>query len=368
MSQNPLIKYYEVLNPAVIWKLDDMNRVATPEKSKSNKSWMVEKGKYVKSFGQSSRYKTHTGKEELLTLVNGMGIKMSDVTLYADKVDDCGCDGNPVAKASDMEKLDDAVAGNGDHKKLDKESAYLGGKKSKFDKSALVGFFIGAVIGTLVLWFSTKDKKKTIIGAVCGAIIGLVIGYFFGKRGETKQTTVEKLDEIEKEADADNVEPVTAPKEKDSANNKEFLQLGETYDFALPNSVYAMTYGNGSFYVAKNKAGTRIKLNIGEVLKGKLVEVKDPQFFVPDPKSKKIIKVRSNKPLPFLDLGKKLYIPLSVVSQDSVIDTQQAMDFLTGGGSLDQEIYIKGRYAGKKSFNLMYMPTHDPAIRQMFGK
>lgn len=365
-NTNPLIKYFEVLNRTVLWKLDDTNRVAIPVIVSGNKKETVEKGKYVKSIGQTGRYRTRDdGKMDFLILVNGMGIRLSDVTLYADKVDDCGCDGNPIAKPTDMEKLAEAT---NDHQKLDKESAYLGTKKKRFDKSAIIGFFIGAIVGALVVWYSTKDKKKTLIAAGICAFIGMVIGYFMGKRGETVQTTVQSLDEIEKESDTDEVQRVESPKEKDDAGAKDYLQLGQTYDFVLPNSVYAMIFGQGTFYVAKNKQGSRVVLKKGEVLKGKLVEVKEPQFFVPDPKSKKIVKIKSKKPLPFLDLGNKLYMPLSVVSPESIIDTQEGMDFLDGQRALDQEIYIKGRYAGKKAFNLMYMPTHDSAIRQRYGK
>lgn len=365
MSKNPLIKYYEVLNDASIYELDDLRRVALPAPGSKGKVWKVGKGQYVKSFGQIGKYKYPEGKAEMLLLVNGSGVNMKDLRLYADDVDDCGCDGNPVAKPSDLEKLN---APKEDHQDLDKESAYMGKPKRKFDKWAIVGFFLGAAILGIAVWIKTKDKKKTAVSAAIGAVLGLVVGYFIGKRGESKQDTLDSIDDIERDSDADTVEEVKNPSEADKADKKEFLQLGQSYDFVLPNSVYAMLYGNSTFYVARDKNKNRITLNKGEILKGKLIEVAEPQFFIPDPKSKKVIKIKSKKPLPFLDLGNKLYIPLSVVDPASIITTQEAMDYLSGDGNLSNEIYIKGRYAGKRVFNLMYMPSHDSAIRAKFGK
>lgn len=364
MSKNPLIKYYEVLNDATIYEMDDLRRVALPSRGQKGKVWKVGKGKYVKSFGQVGKYKTPDGKAEILLLVNGSGVNMKDLRLYADEVDDCGCDGNPVAKPSDLEKLNDAT----EHKELDKESAYVGKPKRKFDKSAVIGFLLGAAILGGAVWYKTKDKKKTFVAAVIGAFLGMISGYFIGKRGESKQAVVDTLEDIEREADSDKVEEVKNPTPADKADNKEFLQLGQSYDFVLPNNIYAMVYSGGTFYVARDKNQSRISLKTGEIFKGKLIEVAEPQFFIADPKTKKVVKIKSKKPLPFLDLGKKLYIPLSVVDPKSIIDTQEAMDYLDGQRGLEGEIYIKGRYAGKRLYNLMYMPTHDRAIRQRFGK
>ncbi len=364
MSKNPLIKYFLVLKDTTVYHLDDMNRVALPESSKKGKKFMIRADQHVKSFGQQGRYKTNEGKVDMLILVNGNGVKMDDVKLYADNVDDCGCDGNPVAKPTDMEKLDGPAV----HKSLDKESAFIGKKPTSFDKSGVFGFFLGAAVGAGLVWFQTKDKKKTAIAAVIGAVIGMIIGYFIGKRGEKKVDSVSDLSDIEQEVDTTEVAPVENSRKQDQADDKEFLQLGESYDFSLPNSVYAMTYGKGAFYIAKDKSGNRNTLSMGTRLKGKLVEVKDPQFFIPDAKSGKVVKIQSKKPLPFLDLGNKVYIPLAVVDPASMITTQEAMDYLTGQSQLDQEIYVKGRYAGKKVFNIMYMPSHDTAIRSQFGK
>lgn len=364
MTKNPLIKYYEVLKSTVIYRLDDMNRTAFPEKSESKKIWKVAVGRYVKSFGQVGKYKTPDGKLELLVMVDGHGVNMADLRLYADEVDDCGCDGNPVATPTDLEKLNAAV------NESEKESSFSDTpkKRSKIDKWAVVGFLALAAIASGAVWYKTKDKKKTIIAGVIGGVVGMIIGYFVGKRGESKEATVDSVDDIEMESEVESVPEVTDSKAEDKADKKEFLQLGQTYEFTLPFQMYAMIYGNGAFYIAKDKNGNRIKLSKDQLLKGKLLEVADPQIFIASQKSNKVERIKSKKPLPFLDLGNKLYIPLSVVDSDSMIDTQEAMDYLDGSRSLDQEVYIKGRYAGKRLFNLMYMPTHETVIRERFGK
>jgi hypothetical protein len=365
------INYYEVQQDTAMWELDEMNKVALPVALKDGKDvrgknvWTIEKGKYVKSFGQTRNLKSPSGKkEEFLLLVNGNGILMKDVTLYKDEVDDCGCDGNPIATPTDLNKLNDTEIV--EHKEIDKESAYVG-KTSKFDKSAIAGFFIGAVIGSLIMWFATKDKKKTIIGAVSGAVLGIVFGYFLGRRGTKKLETVQKLDQIEKEAKNPTVETVNTTSEKTNSDTQNFFQLGESYDFSIPYPVYAMTLENNTFYVASDKDKGKVILKPNSRVKGKLVEVKEPEFFVADPASKKVVKIKSKKPLPFLDLGNQMYIPLSMVDPSSMISPEEAMRFLSTGNGLEEEVYVKGRYAGKRFFNLMYMPTHAVVVGKNYG-
>jgi F0F1-type ATP synthase assembly protein I len=367
------INYYEVQENTPMWEIDEMNKVALPIGLKEGRDvrgknvWTVDKGQYVKSFGQTRNLKSTSGKkEEFLLLVNGNGILMKDVALFKDEVDDCGCDGNPIATPTDLSKLNETEAM--EHKEIDKESAYVN-KKSSFTKGRIAGVLLGAAIGAAIMWFSTKDKKKTIIGAIAGAVLGLVISYFIGRRGTKKLETMSKLEEIEKEAKNPTVETVKAGTENPKAASEEqsFFQLGETYEFSIPYPIYAMTYEDNTFYVAtdKNKGNVIIKPNTR--VKGKLVEVKEPEFFVADPATKKVVKIKSKKPLPFLDLGNKMYVPLSVSIPTSMISPEEAMRFLNEGQGLDEEIYVKGRYAGKRFFNLMYMPAHAVILKKKFG-
>ena len=363
-----------------MWELDETNKVALPVVMDDNKNvsiekgknvWTVDAGQYVKSFGQTRSLKTPDNKkEEFLLLVNGSGVLVSDVKLYKDEVDDCGCDGNPIALPTEVKKAMEAEQAKQDkseHKPLNQESAYIN-KTSKFDKSGLIGFLIGAVIGATIMWFvSKKDKKKTIIGAVAGAFIGMVIGYFIGRRGTKKLETVKSLDQIEKKT---NSQPTTVEKEdnlKPQASKQEFLQLGQTYDFSLPYPVYPMIYQNEAFYVAKDQSGNKMILKSGSKVRGKLVEVKEPQVFVANPATKKVDKIKNKKPLPFLLIGDNMFIPLSVVEPTAAITMEDAMNYINGQGGLQDEVYVKGRYAGKRVYNLMYLPAYAVILKDKFG-
>lgn len=113
------INYYEVQENTPMWEIDEMNKVALPIGLKEGRDvrgknvWTVDKGQYVKSFGQTRNLKSTSGKkEEFLLLVNGNGILMKDVALFKDEVDDCGCDGNPIATPTDLSKLNETEAVN----------------------------------------------------------------------------------------------------------------------------------------------------------------------------------------------------------------------------------------------------------------
>ncbi len=366
------INYYELIQDANMLELDDSNKVAVGIANTNKKGlWVIKSGKLVKSFGQTKRYKTQEGKQDVLILVNGNGIILNKVKLFKGEVDDCGCDGNPFVQESDIDKMETTT----EHIPINKEQAYVNSKgeekKSRFDKSAIMGLFFGLIMGGLILWFTTKDKKKTLIGAVSGAIIGFIIGYFIGKRGESKKEIIPTLDKITKETDAP--APLVAEDTKSKLDAKkdgksDFFQLGQTYDFNVIQPAYVMTLSNGTFNIAKNN-GQRVVIKSGVVIKGKLTEVESPELFVVDPKTKQVIKVQSKKPLPFLEINENMYLPLSMVDPSSVISPEEAIRFLNGEpGLLEEEIYVKGRYAGKRLFNLMYSPVHDATIRQMFGK
>lgn len=366
MSNDAKVNYYEVMQDTAMHELDEANGFAFPVKNEKGNKWIVNKGQYVKSFGQLKTLKnTDKVKETYLLLVNGNGVILKDVTLYQDEVDDCGCDMMPIAKPTDLEKLEESKSENNVHKPLNKNDAYLN-KKGKFDKSGIIGFVLGAAIGGGVLWFKTKDKKKAMIGAIAGAVIGMVIGYLIGRRGTKKIADVNTIDEIEKVATNTEINESTGKEEKE-AETQQFLQLGQEYDFTVPFPIFALVYAENAFYVARDKDKNQVKLNANTSVRGKLVEVKEPELFILDNKGKKVSKVKNKKPLPFLEIGKNLYVPLAMVDKNSMIATEEVMNYMDGQNVLDEEIYVKGRYAGKKYFYLMYMPTHDATIRSKYG-
>ena len=369
------INYYEVLKTTPMWELDEMNKVALPIKKNQDENislekgrnvWTVEKGKYVKSFGQTRTLKTPDNtKQEFYLLVNGNGVLVKDTTLFKDEVDDCGCDGNPIALPTEVMKAMEAEE-NTEHKEIDKESAYVN-KKTGFDKSGIWGFLLGAAIGATIMWMSTKNKKKTIIGAVAGGVLGLIIGYFIGRRGTKKLETMDKLDQIEKAANNTDVPTVETGAKSDS-DKQGFFQLGQSYDFSIPYPIYALVYEENTFFIAKDpKTKAKAIIKPGGKIKGKLIEVKEPAFFVANPKTKKVDRILSNKPLPYLDLGNSIFIPLAAIEPSSMITPEEAMKFLSGNGGLEDEVYVKGRYAGKRLFNLMYMPAHAVTLKQKIG-
>lgn len=362
------VNYYQVMQDTAMHELDDANGYAFPVKSDSGKKWIGDKGQYVKSFGQLRTLKNPDKvKETYLVLVNGNGVVLKDVTLYQDEVDDCGCDMMPIAKPTDMQKLEESrMATNTQHKQLNKQEAYVN-KKSGFDTNGIIGFILGGLVVGGIVWFKTKDKKKTIFAAIGGAVIGMIIGYLIGRRGTKKLAVVNKIEETEK---LTNNAIINEPIGKEDANveNQDFLQLGQSYDLMVTNPVYVMIYEDNTFYLARNKNNQKIKLKPNSVIRGKLVEVKDPELFVLDASNKKIAKVKNKKPLPFFEIGKGLYMPLALLDKSAAISNDEANEYLSGKNNLEDEIYIKGRYAGKKYFYLMYMPVHDKLINEFLSK
>lgn len=364
------VNYYEVLVDTPMHELDEANGFAFPIKSENGNKWIVKKGQYVKSFGQLRSLKnTNKAKETYLLLVNGNGVNLKDVTLFKDEVDDCGCDMMPIAKPTDLEKLkeyNDSLPkeSNNAHKKLDKNSAYKN-KKEGFDKSGLIGFLLGAIIVGGFMWFKTKDKKKAIIGAIAGAFLGMVIGYLIGRRGTKK---IAEVKNIEKEISKVSEDNKINEDDESNSESQEFLQLGQEYSFSIPYPIYATVYSDNAFYVARDKENNKIMLDANKIVRGKLVEVKEPQLFIVDVKNKKVIKVKNKKPLPFVEIGNNLFIPLALTDKTSMISTEDAMRYLDGENNLDNEIYIKGRYSGKRNFFMMYVPNHEETIRKKYGK
>ena len=375
MSDNTKINYYEVLKDTPVLEYDETHKVAIGIKSKGGNKWEIEKGKYVKSFGQIVSAKTVNAKENILLLVNGNGVKFSDVKLYIDEVDDCGCDGNPIALPEDLAK---ALKTANENTKNTANTSVKGIKNknetsnmltptpstSKFDKSTIIGLILGALVVGAIVWFKTKDKKKTLIGIGIGAFIGLIIGYFSGKRG----VKVLSSEGLESTKDIENVTfstPKTSTKSNLDLKTQEFLVLNNIYDFSVKNNQYVYFFIHGSFYVATNKDGERLMIKPNGSLTGKLVQVEKPEFFILDADTKKIIKISSEKPLPFLDLGNSLFVPLSVTDDKSAISPEELKEYIAKKNPLSDDLYVKGRYAGKKYFNLLYTPQSDTDLKKI---
>lgn len=383
------IKYYEVLKETAFFNVDEKNKVGVPIRGKSGKKWTVNKGKYVKSFGDVRTLRTQDGKHKFLILVNGAGILNDNVALYNDEVDDCGCDGNPIATPTDLQKLNGSKqldelneinnVTNQNEKVMKNENVIENAKEKKTDKNGLIGFLIGAAIGGGIMWFSTKDKKKTIIGAVVGALLGMIFGYLIGRRGTKKIETVEDTEAIEIKNN-DDVEKSTSIDAKEETSNKkqtqekgsgeDFYKIGDEYTFTLPQNFSVMSYNEGTMFVSKDKNNKKVILNKGQEISGKVVEIKNPNIFIFDPIEHNAVKIQSKKPLPYIKLKgtANSYIPLSAITEDSIITKENAEDYLSGVDEMVDEIYVKGRYSGLKAFNLMYCPQYDKAISGLILK
>lgn len=366
---NILIKYYKVTSPATIYNVDDYNKRVFPKKNNSGKHMVVKKGKFLKSLGLVERHRLESGsKPDFLILVNGEAVKLTDVELYQDDVDDCGCDGNPIAKPTDMEKLD----GNMGENKFDetengnKKEGYIGWKK--FDKSQIICAILGAVVFGGIIWMVTKNKTKTIIGIIVGLIIGGVIGRFMGRSGEKKLEEDVDLNDTEQEIDTDGLQYESDTNVKVHSDEQQFLQIGQKYDFKLAQSLRPMAYSNGAFYVAKDKSGEKLIIKSNVKLNGKLVEITSPELFTLNPFSKTIEKNKINKPLPFIEIKKGLYVPLALIEPSSFVSSDEIISYAEGKTPLSDEIYVKGRYAGKRSYFALYMPSNEEAIKIRYGK
>lgn len=380
------IKYYQVLKETAFFTVDEVNKVGIPIKGKSGKKWTVNKGKYVKSFGDVRTLKTQDGRHKFLILVNGAGILNDNVVLYNDEVDDCGCDGNPIATPTDLEKLNGTKqidetnnVINQNESVMKNENVIENAKEKKTDKNGFIGFLIGAAIGGGIMWFSTKDKKKTIIGAVVGALLGMIFGYLMGRRGTKKLETIEDTDaieiknndDIEKSKSTQAKEEISSKKQsQEKGSGEDFYKIGDEYTFIMPQNFSVMSYDGGTMFVSKDKNNKKVIITKGQEVSGKIVEIKNPNIFIFDPIEHNAVKIQSKKPLPYIKLKgtNNSYIPLSAITEDSVITKENAEDYLSGVDEMVDEIYVKGRYCGLKAFNLMYCPQYDKTISGLILK
>jgi hypothetical protein len=213
------------------------------------------------------------------------------------------------------------------------------------------------------MWFTTHDKVKTVLGIIAGAILGGIIGRFIGRRGENVvDQKVYAPAEIEQEvAGAEKREEVIQAKD---ASKEMFLQIGQAYTFFnMPQSVSLLTLKDNAFWVAKDKSGNKLKTD--KSVTGMIVEAQKPVVFVLNPKTKNIEKWKSNKPLPFLEVGENLYIPLALTDSTSVVSEVEVQQYVNGMAGLSEEVYIKGRYAGKRFYYLTYVPQLADAIKNV---
>ena len=361
------IKYFTATAPCKVYEVDTHHRVAHLKKRANGNSLVRQKGKTLTSFGKVVRARTNNGKMDLLMLLNGAGVPLANIqpliqpepkkeelleeAAFADTPkgeDNPPADGTPATEV-----------------KPDK-SNFIGRKK--FDKGAVAGLLIGAVIGGAIMWVATKNKTRMMIGIVAGAILGALIGFFMGRQGIKKEKEGVDLDAIGAKTDFKEENAKTKSDSKNKKSDKsQFLKIGDTYDFALPCPIYAMKMVNNTFYIARDGNNRKIVLHAKRPYTGKLVQVSKAKIFVISPHKNGATKVSIGKPLPMLKVGEGIFIPLSVLDKQAGITMPEFKAFIAGQNNLSEDLFIKGRYAGKRSYNLLYLPQWEHEIRQLYG-
>lgn len=357
-KENLNIKYYSVTHGATIYEPNTYHNVATPKKSAKGKHLNIQKGKVLKSFGETKRLKLSTGeKTEFLLLINGDAIKTSHVKLYKANVSDIHAGGSPIVSSEELAKA-------GKETPLFEESGFGEGKK--LDKLALSGLVVGALVGGGLVWYKTREKNKMLMGIFLGAIIGVVIGLIISRTSKKKGEN-DIVDKIEKESDFDLSK--NKPKEgTPTTADATFLQTKKEYEFYVPQAVYASKKVGNTMHIATDKKGKKIKLEPYKKYSGKLETINNPQIFLLDRRKKSIRKGTVTKPIPYFNLGKDVYVPLSAVHDKAIIVEKEVVDFINNRGNIDDDVYIKGRYGGKRYFNLLYLPQYEERLKKIYQK
>lgn len=352
------IKYYSVDNTATIYEPNTYHNYATPKKSKRGKHLNIQKGKVLKSFGETKRLKLSTGeKPEFLILINGDAIKNNAVKLYKANVSDVHAGGSPIVNSSELSKAGKETA-------ILEESGFTGGKK--MDKLAISGLFVGAVVGGAMLWYKTRQKSKVFIGIFIGAIIGLIIGLIISKT-KGKEGKNDIVDKIDSESDFD-LSKNTPKKGTPSTADAKFLQTKKEYEFYVPQAVYASKKVGNTMYIATDKKKNKIQLQPYKKYTGILETVNNPEIFIVDRRKKAIRKGKITKPLPYFKMAKDIYVPLSSVHDKAIIVAKEVQEFVNNKNNIDDDVYIKGRYGGKRYFNLLYLPQYEESLKKIYQK
>lgn len=382
------LKYFEAAKAVTIYHIDAYNGIAYPKENAKGRHLRFKEGKIFKGFGQVKRFKLFTGeKVALLLLHTGDAVRADSVrAVTASELAQRAqrqevehnthhhahqlWEGEPVEDMADA--FESAFAASKDKQGKNKsetpKTEHKGGLMNNMtlDRNAVIGLIAGAIIGYFITHRFTKDRKKAFIGAIIGAALGGCIAFFIGRSGYSKGKSV-GFDETEATTDAKESDlQVKEGEQLDKADGKEHLKLGEVYDFTVVQPTYAMMLGNGTFYVARDMQGKKLALRPKVRYKGKLVHVKQPKLFMVD--GGKVRAVTSRKPIPFLRMEKNLFVPLAATNKSSLISEGELDKFLQNKGKANADIFVKGRYAGKKKYFLLYFPAHESKIRQRFGQ
>ena len=352
------IKYYSVVSTATIYEPNTYHNYATPKKSKKGKHLNIQKGKVLKSFGETKRLKLSTGeKPEFLLLINGDAIKKGAVKLYKANVSDIHAGGSPIVSSDELDKAGKETA-------IIEESGFTGGKK--LDKLAISGLFVGAVVGGGMLWYKTREKNKIFMGIFLGAIIGVVIGLIISKTTKKKGQN-DIVDKIEGESDFDLSK--NKPKEgTPTTADAKFLQTKKEYEFYVPQAVYLSKKVGNVMHIATDKKKNKIQLQPYKKYVGTLETITNPEIFLLDRRKKVIRKGKVTKPIPYFKLGKDIYVPLSAVHDKAIIIEKEVNEFIQNKTNIDDDVYIKGRYGGKRYFNLLYLPQYEERLKKVYQK
>ena len=352
------IKYYTVVSTATIYEPNTYHNYATPKKSKRGKHLNIQKGKVLKSFGETKRLKLSTGdKPEFLLLINGDAIKNSDVTLYKANVSDIHAGGSPIVSSDELTKAGKETA-------IIEESSFTGGKK--VDKMAISGLCVGAVVGGVMVWYKTKDKNKVFMGIFLGAIIGVIIGLIISRTTKKKPQS-DIVDKIEGESDFD-LSQNKPKKDTPATADAKFLQTKKEYEFYVPQAVYLSKKVGNVMHIAVDKNKNKIQLQPYKKYAGTLEIISNPEIFLLDRRKKAIRKGKVTKPIPYFKLGNDIYVPLSAVHDKAVITENEVNDFINSKANIDDDVYIKGRYGGKRYFNLLYLPQYEEKLKKVYQK
>jgi hypothetical protein len=347
-------KTFRVLRNTTAYSADGYYNVAVPKKrGDTGKHQHIPKGTLVKSLGNKKRLMLQSKeKPEFLILTSGDAVKMEDVEPYEEEKDEQWVE---MPSDENLEEIEKPM-----------ERAYV--TKRGVDKGMVWGIIIGAILFGAVTWFVTKSKTKAFFGMVIGGFVGGVVGRFMGRSGEKVISSGEKISSSEIERAAGSLLSASAKTEGlKPAENEPFLQLGKEYLFKLAQPAYVVTMKDGVFYVVTDKNGKRVSLDDKNRIRGMVVEAGSSIVFAYDPAKNRIEKWQSNKPLPLLEVGDNLFVWMALVEPSSVITDEQFNAYVGGTDKLEEEIYIKGRYAGKKQYFLMYMPRLAGEIGNKIG-
>ena len=105
------MKFFEIIIPATVYEVDDLNGVAYPKKNSVGKYIQLKKGKVIRTLqGETKNLKTQEGKQLFVLLISGEAVKKENVKPIEEShfEKDCDtCDKSPVAGEVNFDKEKD---------------------------------------------------------------------------------------------------------------------------------------------------------------------------------------------------------------------------------------------------------------------